>query len=261
MKIDKAIIECELAYTKCFSKFLQNENVVRFRDDELLGMYYHNYSYIEKKMSAAELSSIIEAEIAVRHSEECDFCNLQLNFEPESELFSMLTYQSDKSRNGYYAFDISKVSELQTVSGCTVKKVNNQEMVDDVLFCDLQHDEARLGKDFCTRRCYRRAQIYVSDDGVDSYACYYNGEIVGNCNLFLHEGVAKIEDFGVNPTAQRKGFGTTILRALIEIALKDNAHTIYLVTDEDDTAKEMYQKIGFSKIGERTDLFFDLKSI
>ncbi len=259
MKIDKTVIECELAYTKCFSKILQNENVVRFRDDELLGMYYHNYSYIERVLSAAELSSTIEAEIAVRQSQESDFCNLLLNFEPESDPLSMLPYKSDLSRNGFYAFDISKVTALQTVSGCTVKKVINQEMVDDILFCDLQHDEANLGKDFCTRRCYRRAQVYLTERGVNSYACYYNGEIVGNCDLFLHEGVAKIEDFGVNPTHQRKGFGTTILRAMIETALKDNAHTIYLVTDEDDTAKEMYQKIGFSKIGERTDLFFDLK--
>lgn len=131
-------------------------------------------------------------------------------------------------------------------------------MVDDILFCDLQHDEEKLGNDFCTRRCYRRGKVYISDKGVNSYVCYHNGDIIGNCDLFIYNGVAKIEDFAVIPTYQHKGYGTTILKELIDIAIKENSHTIYLVTDEDDTPKEMYQKIGFNKIGERTDLFFEL---
>ena len=84
------------------------------------------------------------------------------------------------------------------------------------------------------------------------------GAIIGSCDLFMYKVVAKIEDFAVIPTYQRKGYGTTILKALIDIAIKENCHTIYLVTAEDDTAKEMYQKIGFNKTGEKTDLFFKL---
>lgn len=53
-------------------------------------------------------------------------------------------------------------------------------MVDDILFCDLQHDEKSLGKDFCTRRCYRCCKVYVSDKRVNSYVCYHNGDIIGN---------------------------------------------------------------------------------
>jgi len=132
-------------------------------------------------------------------------------------------------------------------------------MIDDILFSDLQFDEKTLGEDFCTRRCYRRGKVYVSDNGVNCYACYLNGNIVGNCDLFINNGVAKIEDFSVIPKYQRKGYGTTILKHLIDIAIKENCHTIYLVTDEDGTAKEMYEKIGFHKIGERRDLFFKLQ--
>jgi spore maturation protein CgeE len=66
--------------------------------------------------------------------------------------------------------------------------------------------------------------------------------------LFTHKGIAKIEDFSVIPMHQRKGYGTTILKALLDAAIKEDSHTIYLVTDEDDTAKEMYKRIGFSKI-------------
>ncbi|MCM1989013.1 GNAT family N-acetyltransferase [Oceanirhabdus seepicola] len=258
MIIDEKIIECELEYTKCFSEFCEKENIVRFRDDQLKDMYYHNYTFITKPISEIELKDIIQDEISLRLSEESNFCNFLLNSDVSDSLLGSLKYKPEISTSGYYSFDISQFSRLNALSDCLVKKVNNQEMLDDVLFCDLQHDEKNLGKNFCTRRCYRRGKVYVSDRGVNSYVCYYNGEIIGNCDLFMYKGVAKIEDFAVNPIHQRKGYGTTILKFLIDIAIKENCHTIYLVTDEDGTAKEMYEKIGFNKIGERIDLFFEL---
>jgi spore maturation protein CgeE len=258
MLIDGEVIECEFEYTKCFSEFCENKNIIKFWDNKLKDMYCHNYTHIKKVMSELELKQIIEDEISLKLSEKSDFCKITLNSAVNSYQLSILKYKPKISTNGYYSFDISHFLRLNALSGCIVKKVDNQEMVDDILFCDLQYDEKTLGKDFCTRRCYRRGKVYVSDKGVNSYVCYHNGDIIGNCNLFMYKGVAKIEDFIVIPTYQRKGYGTTILKSLIDIAIKENSHTIYLVTEEDDTAKEMYQKIGFNKIGESTDLFFEL---
>lgn len=258
MLIDMKIIDCELEYTRCFSEVFENEEIIRFYDDQLYDMYYHNFTYIKKSMSDIELKRNIQNEISLRLSEKSNFCNIILNSFVSSTLLSMLKYKPEISTNGYYSFDISKFSRLNAISDCTIKKVNNLEMVDDILFSDLQHDGEKLGKDFCTRRCYRRGKVYISDKGVNSYVCYHNGHIIGNCNLFLHKGVAKIEDFAVIPAYQHRGYGTTILKELIDIAIREDIHTIYLVTDEDDTPKEMYKKIGFNKIGERTDLFFKL---
>jgi len=35
----------------------------------------------------------------------------------------------------------------------------------------------------------------------------------------------------------------------------------YLITDSDDTAKDMYKKCGFSKIGEKTELHYFIEKI
>lgn len=258
MAIDRAIIECELEYTKCFSEFYENEDIIRFRDKELKDMYYHNYTYLKNTSCEIDLKRTIADEISLGLLEKSNFCNILSNSINNPSFLSKLEYKPQISRNGYYSFDISYFSKLNYISDCEIKKVTNKEMIEDILFCDLQHDEKKLGKDFCTRRCYRRGQVYLSDKGVDSYICYHNGNVVGNCDLFINNSIAKIEDFAVIPKSQRKGYGTSILKALIEIAIKNNCHTIYLVTDEDDTAKEMYKKIGFNKIGERTDLFFDI---
>ena len=258
MVIYPEITQCEIEYTKCFSSIFENKDIVRFRDNQLEDMYYHNYTYLKKPMMEMELKDIIQEEITLRLLEKKDFCNILIDSQVSSSVISMLENKPEVSRNGYYSFDISQFTKLKTLPSCEVKKTINKEMLQDVLFCDLKHDEENLGKDFCTRRCYRRGAVYISEIGVDSYVCYHNDEIIGNCDLFMSNGTAKIEDFAVIPAYQRKGYGTTILKALIEIAIKNDCHTIYLVTDEEDTPKEMYLKIGFEKIGDRTDLFFKL---
>jgi len=258
MLIDDKVIECEVEYTKCFSEFYENENIIRFSDNQLKDMYCHNFTHIKKAMSDLQLKELIEDEISLKQTQGSYFCKITLDSVVSSSLLSTFKYKPEISVNGYYSFDISRFSSLNALSGCIVKKVDSEEMVDDLLFCDLQHDEKTLGKDFCTRRCYRRGKVYISDKGANSYLCYHKDHIMGNCDLFMYKGVAKIEDFGVIPTHQRKGYGTTILKSLIDTAIKEKSHTIYLVADEDDTAKDMYNKIGFYKIGERTELFFEL---
>ena len=74
--------------------------------------------------------------------------------------------------------------------------------------------------------------------------------------MFINNSIAKIEDFAVSPRHQRKGYGTTILKSLIEIALDKNVTIMYLETDEDGTAKEMYKKCGLFKVNDFTDLLF-----
>lgn len=93
MSIDRKIIECELEYIKCFSELYKNEDVIRFFDNQLYDMYYHNYTYIKKAMSEIELNCIIENEISLRLSEKSNFCNIISNYAVNSSLLSMLKYK------------------------------------------------------------------------------------------------------------------------------------------------------------------------
>lgn len=258
MVYDKEIIGCELAYTNCFSDIFENEDIVRFSDELLPDMYYHNCTYIKNVMNDEKMHDYIQNEISLRISENKKFCNILVNSPISDSLLSKLTPKPEVAVNGYYSFDLSQFSKIQGNEDCKIKKVDSEKMVNEILYLDMEFDGEKLGKDFCTRRAYRRGKVYLTSNGVNSFICYHNGELIGSCNLFLHENIAKIEDFAVLPVFQRKGYGTSILKELIKISMKENAHTIYLVTDEEDTAKEMYLKIGFQKIGEKNDLFFKL---
>lgn len=254
--LNENILECEFEYQKCFSNFYEAEDIFRFTDDKLPDMYCHNYTYIKKELSSLNFKDIIENEIEFRLSQNNSFCNLYLTSLVNSSLLPNLKYSPDVSLTGYYQFDISKFQDINSRNDCIVKILSSEKMVDDLLYCDLQHDEDTLGRDFCEQRCYRRKDVYLSDENINSYLCYHNEQVIGSCDLFIHNKIAKIEDFAIIPYYQRMGYGTSILNHLIDIAINKDCHTIYLVTDEEDTAKEMYKKIGFYKVHQKNDLFF-----
>jgi len=253
------IVTCEIEYSKCFSTLYEDENIIRFRDEMIKDMYSHNYTFFKRPYKELKLRSLIEEEIAIRKAEQSDYLNIVTHSRVNYAALTYIKYESQMSINGFYQFDLKQVDRLKTIDSIIVKRIDDVDRVEDILHCDLDADETKLGKDFCIRRCYRRGQVYITDHGVDAYVAYQEGQIVGRCDLFIHNGVAKIEDFGVVERHMRKGYGTTILKAMIEKALQSNCHTVYLVTDEADTAKEMYLKLGFSKVGESTGIFFKLK--
>lgn len=248
---------CERKYIECFSKATKHHDFIRFCDEMIPDMHYHNFTRIESNNNSP-LIEIIEREISHSRNLNKVFCLIRCHVPVNESVLALLSHKPEVSISGYYLFDLSFLPNLNSVANCSIRKVNKVEMLEDLLHLDLLHDGKSLGKDFCTRRIYRRKNVYLSDEGVNSYICYAGGEAVGNCDLFIFEDTAKIEDFAVAPLKQRKGYGTAMLRAMIEIALKKNATTIYLETDVDGTAKEMYEKCGFSKIYEFTDLHFTL---
>ena len=255
---NEEIQNCEIEYTKCFSKAVEKQDFIRFIDDLLKDMYYHNFTLIKNSNSDDELFRRIEDEILLRKTEGENFCNIVSFVSLSDYLRQKFENKPEISVNGFYLFDTDKLSQLRGKNDCTISKVSNEKMIDDVLRLDLEHDGDSLGVDFCTRRVYRRKDVYLSAEGVNSYVCYADNKAVGSCDLFINKKVGKIDDFSVSPTKQRQGYGTAILKFIIETALSSGASNIYLVTDEDDTAKEMYQKNGFCKIGETTDLLFKI---
>lgn len=253
------VITCEIEYSKCFSTLYEDENIMRFRDGLIKDMYSHNYTYFKRPYKDLKLRSLIEEEIVIRKAEQSDFLNVVTNSRVNYAALTYIKYASTLSINGFYQFDVKQMDRLKSVDALEVRRIDDVDRIEDILYCDLDADEMALGKDFCIRRCYRRGQVYITNQGVNAYVAYLDGQIIGRCDLFIHNGVAKIEDFGVIKRYMRKGYGTTLLKSMIETALNSNCHTIYLVTDEADTAKEMYLKLGFNKIGESTGIFIKLR--
>jgi len=256
MDIINMIIKCEIEYLKCFCKVDRHQDFIRFQDDLMPDYRSHNYTWVNKVKDDTALLHLIESEITHSKNMSKDFCFIRCHFSLNYSALKQHSIEPDISTSIYLVFDdFSGLSNLSKTKDSRVNKVDKIEMLEDVINLDIEHGDSR---DFSTRRVYRRKDIYLSDGGVDSYVCYHNNIAVGNCDLFIHNGIAKIEDFAVSPCHQRKGIGTTIMRALLEIAYAENVTSVYLETDEGDTAKDMFQKCGFYKVNEFTDLTFHL---
>ena len=250
------IIKCETEYLKCFCKVDRYQDFIRFQDDYMPDYWSHNYTWVNKVKDDKAFIHLIESEITHSKNRGKDFCLIRCHFPLNNPALKQLPIEPDISTSIYLVLnDFSGLSNLNKIKDSRVDKVDKIEMLEDIISLDEAFGDSR---DFCTRRVYRRKDIYLSSGGVDSYVCYHNNIAVGNCDLFIHGNMAKIEDFAVSPNHQRKGFGKAMMRVLLEIAKALSVTKVYLETDKDDTAKDMFQKCGFHKVNEFTDLTFYL---
>lgn len=117
---------------------------------------------------------------------------------------------------------------------------------------DLDVNGRDYGRDFIRRRFVRRREVYLSGR-VQHLLGYHAGRVVSVCDLFLCGTYAKIEDFDVSPRHQRQGFGRRCSPSS-SAGEAPGAETIYLVTDDADTAKEMYKKSGFVQAAQKEEI-------
>lgn len=257
MDID-SILLFEDQYAKCFCSVFENEKVIRFRDHLIPDMYDHNYTRIKQVSDLGEVKLLIEQEIEFSISEGSQFCNIHFNGNVELPFVHELKVKPKETSYAIFATDNPSELRLRKRNDCEVEKISNTKMIEERLALELSEYGDHDGEDFCIRKAERTAQVYLSPGHIDAYLCRMAGIVVGKCDLFVEDGIAKIEDFDVSSAYQRKGFGTTIIHKLVSDAVKTGARTIYLVTDIDDTAKDMYAKLGFKEVAYKKQLFFEL---
>jgi spore maturation protein CgeE len=250
------IYNTEVEYIKCFSDCYEDGPIIRFTDSLLGNMYSHNLTYIKYDISDEEFVKILSAEAAHNRNVGKGFVNIQFDFPNRPELLGNGNLEpAEVTSYDYYFFPVEHYASLKPREDCVIKKLDNS-LLETALELDLRTNGEDLGADFVKRRFERRSMVYLEPGKVDNYICIHNDEAVGHCDLFINGNVAKIEDFDVAPDKQRQGYGTAILKEMIRFALEDRADTIYLITDHSDTAKDMYEKLGFIKVASKTEMLF-----
>ena len=104
---------------------------------------------------------------------------------------------------------------------------------------ELKHFGSVYGEDF-TRRNIRRLYEKLTYTGA-----YLDGTLVGACYCFNKDALTCIDGLIVDE-AHRKRYVATSLIVHIKNSFPDSK--LYLHADEDDTPKEMYEKLGFETV-------------
>ncbi|MBM7556547.1 GNAT family N-acetyltransferase [Halanaerobacter jeridensis] len=202
---------------------------------------------------------MILSELEQRKKVGSNFLRVEFNFSLDNDLLNELFIKPQVTKYDYMYINPKLGDKLIGNQKCIIRKAVSRAVLDDGIEVDIVANEPDMGKDFANRRISRKAEVYKkSDIDLNLYVCYYDNSPIGNCEFMLNDEIAKIEDFDILKKYQRMGFGTSVIKHLLNEANKREIDIVYLITDSEDTAKEMYKKCGFKKAVEKTELFFDL---
>jgi len=252
------LIDTEIAYVKCFSKYDTFGKVIRFFDDNISDMYTHNFTLIKDEISKSELIEIINNEIDNRRSLKKSYLQVELDFVVDDQVINSFPIIPRVTILDYMMTNSNQHQLLKGNDECTIEVSATAKVIEDGIKVDVLANSPTMGNEFAKRRIKRKVQGYQSAKNLNLYVCYYRKKPVGNCELFINGLIGKIEDFDILKDYQRKGLGTTVLKTLIKRAEDLGAKKVYLITDHDDTAKEMYKKCGLSQVGQKMQLHFPL---
>jgi spore maturation protein CgeE len=250
----------EIVYAKKFAENYEDNQIIRFYDNKLPGMYMHNFTLIKEGGCKEKFRKIILAELEERKKGNADFLRIEFNFSIQDNFINDLPVVPEVSKYDYMYIEPQVSYSLTGNEGCIIKKALSEKVLREGIDVDILANQSAMGSEFAGKRIYRKSEVYKQfDSNLNLYVCYYDSIAIGNCEFMLNDHIAKIEDFDILENYQRKGFGTAVLKHLLEEAKENSVEFVYLITDSGDTAKEMYIKCGFKKAGEKTELFFDLK--
>lgn len=249
----------EIVYTKKFTENYEDNEIIRFCDINLQDMYMHNFTLIKNNVCKEKFKKIIFDELEIRKIKNASFLRIEFNFLIKDDFINDLPLVPEVFKYDYMYIEPKMSTYLTGNEGCTIKKSLSEKVLKKGIEVDILANQLDMGAEFTRKRIYRKSEVYKQlNSNLNLYVCDYNGISIGKCEFMLNNDIAKIEDFDILENYQRKGFGTSVIKHLLEEAKEDCVEFVYLITDSKDTAKEMYRKCGFKKVGEKTELFFEL---
>jgi GNAT superfamily N-acetyltransferase len=69
------------------------------------------------------------------------------------------------------------------------------------------------------------------------------------CRLYLHDGLAQVDEVGTLQAHRRRGYARAAVAAAADTAEAEGADPVLIVTDAADWPQELYRRLGFDEIG------------
>ena len=85
--------------------------------------------------------------------------------------------------------------------------------------------------------------------GARFFAVRLGGQLAGDCELYIDGSDAQIEYVDTLEEFRGRGVARAVVLRAIEAAREAGARHVFIVADEDDWPKELYERLGFDRIG------------
>jgi spore maturation protein CgeE len=256
-----ALRRVEDEYLQYFSDAEEHEHFIRFTDHELPSMYSHNCVLLKETLDGVALHAQIEALFA--DAQERDARHLFIVLHPNLE-FAMNAWEADVFELSSLLYMTTSLDEYQRANpnaACTVYEATTPSLHQDAMWCDiaasLTEGEERVDYGFAYQRASRKRPVLEQHaPALSQYVAYLDTIPVGKCEVSVHDEVLRPESFSVVAGFQRKGVGTALLNKIVADGKTRGCKEALVVTDPNDTAKEMYRKVGFRATGVQHQLLW-----
>jgi spore maturation protein CgeE len=249
-----ALRRIENEYLQYFANAEEHEHFIRFTDHELPSMYSHNCVVLKETLDGMEVHKQIKALFA--DAQEHDANHLFIVLHP-NHVFAMNAWEADlfdMSSLLYMTTPLDEYQGAKSNTACTVYKATTPSLLQDAMLCDiaasLTEGEEHVDYGFAYQRASRKRPVFEQyAPALSQYVAYLDAIPAGKCEVSLHDEILRPESFSVVAGFQRKGIGTALLNKIVENGNTRGCKELFVVTDPNDTAKEMYKKVGFQTIG------------
>jgi spore maturation protein CgeE len=246
--------QMEIEYIKMFSAVSEDDLTITFINSNIPDMYTHNFVLYKSNVGLLEY---IESQINKEETKAKGFFRIETYHPISPDLIDKLSVKPQVCTYDFMGIETKNFTNLVGNRECAVLSAESSYILEDGITVDIAVNQEGMGLDFATRRIKGKAEVYKNPDkAIELFVCYSGDTPIGNIEYIPFNRVAKFEDFDILEDYQRRGFGTSVLKHLLEKAFHSNIEHAYLITDQADTAKDMYKKNGFEKVGEKTELLF-----
>lgn len=200
------------------------QNLSKWQDDGLKDKYDHNYFEYSAQPSEEEFQKAF----AYQKERGDNFIKLEGNFPLKSSfgieegITLTMALKEDRPEwkiNPDVRFAVPTIEELEEI--------------------ELKHYGEIYGRDFTVRN------IRHNYEKLNYIGAYLEERLVGVCYYFVADGAACFDGLLVDTDYRGKYIATTIIE---EVVKRTQGNTLFLHADEDDTPKEMYEKMGFEVV-------------
>lgn len=242
-EIKEEIRAHEDAFQKVFCSSFDFSDVFSKNEDDLITLMYDHHQFVVKKQEIEERD--IQEAMDYQRQEGCNYLQIDSRYPfskiliekfklDESMTITMVNTHSNDDLANYFHVNPNVV----------IKDIQFEDIEKDLLDIDLKNYQEDYGeafiKQFVSAFCLKAKE----DNRLHYLGAYLNGEICGYCYYF-DDGNYKVLD---NLTVNEESRHQYVASSLISYIIATSDSTTYLHVDQNDTPKEMYQKMGFEKI-------------
>lgn len=233
------IFKHEKIYVNLFSAITELPFGYEAEDISQRDKYYHNYLNISNQnYKDKDISRYINK------TKKYGFSIIRL--EDGINIKEKLIKDATIDTNGIYSTNINDLQFKIKVDAKT-KRVDPSK--DKAFFDFLFKEDKNFGQDYALGNTKRQKEVL--DTAKDVYGYFMievENQVIGTLNYCINNDMAKLDDFVVAEDFQKKGYGSKLMHDVIEYLKTLGINEVYLVTNLSDTAKDLYQKVGFKYV-------------